>query len=132
MLVNGRRLNPSVNDGTVDLNNVPTRLIKKIEVVTGGASAVYGSDALAGVVDFILQDDFQGVDLGTQLSESEKGDGRERQIDLLVGGNFADDRGNLAAYASWYDRGQVLQADRDYTRINFATEPSLRGSARRG
>ena len=129
VLVNGRRLNPSVNTGAVDLNNVPSRLIKRIEVVTGGASAVYGSDALAGVVNFILKDDFQGVDLGTQVSQSAQNDGREKQVDLLVGGNFADDRGNMTAYASWYDRAQVLQAARDYTRINFATSPSARGSA---
>jgi outer membrane receptor protein involved in Fe transport len=129
VLVNGRRLNPSVNDGTVDLNNVPSRLIKRVEVVTGGASAVYGSDALAGVVNFVLDDSFQGIDLGSQLSQSAQGDGRERQLDLLVGGNFADDRGNMVAYASWYDREQVLQAARDYTRINFATDPTLRGSS---
>lgn len=108
VLLNGRRLNPSVNNGTVDLNNVPTRLIKRVEVVTGGASAVYGSDALGGVVNFLLQDDFQGIDLGTQLSQSAQNDGHERQVDLLVGGSFADDRGNLTAYASWYDREQVL------------------------
>jgi iron complex outermembrane receptor protein len=129
VLLNGRRLNPSVNNGTVDLNNVPTRLIKRVEVVTGGASAVYGSDALAGVVNFILQDDFQGVDIGTQMSQSAQSDGRERQVDLLVGGNFADERGNMTAYASWYDREQVLQSARDYTRINFATAPTIRGSA---
>src|SRR5262245_51244856 len=129
VLVNGRRLNPSVNNGVVDLNNVPTRLIKRVEVVTGGASAVYGSDALAGVVNFILQDDFQGIDLGSQLSQSAQNDGRERQLDLLVGGNFADGRGNMTAYASWYDREQVLQAARDYTRINFATNPGARGSS---
>ena len=128
VLVDGRRLNPSVNDGRVDLNNVPTRLIKRVEVVTGGASAVYGSDALAGVVNFILQDDFEGVDLGTQASQSARNDGRERQVDLLLGGNFADDRGNMTAYASWYDREQVLQDARDYTRINFALDPANRGS----
>jgi len=129
VLVNGRRLNPSVNDGTVDLNNVPSRLIKRVEVVTGGASAVYGSDALAGVVNFVLDDSFQGIDLGSQLSQSSQSDGRERQLDLLVGGNFADDRGNMVAYASWYDREQVLQAARDYTRNNFATNPGARGSS---
>jgi outer membrane receptor protein involved in Fe transport len=128
VLVDGRRLNPSGKEGKVDLNNVPTRLIKRIEVVTGGASAVYGSDALAGVVNFILQDDFQGVDLGTQASQSSRSDGRERQVDLLLGGNFADDRGNMTAYASWYDRAQVLQSERDYTRINFALDPGNRGS----
>jgi outer membrane receptor protein involved in Fe transport len=120
VLINGRRLNPSVNNGTADLNNVPSRLVERIEVVTGGASAVYGSDALAGVVNFVLNDKFEGVDIGTQLSQSGESDGRERQVDLLVGGNFAEDRGNMTAYASWYDREQVLQADRDYTRIDFS------------
>jgi iron complex outermembrane receptor protein len=129
VLINGKRLNPSVNNGSVDLNNVPTRLIERVEVVTGGASAVYGSDALAGVVNFVLQDDFEGVDLGTQLSQSARNDGRERQIDFLVGGNFADDRGNVTAYASWYDREAVLQSDREYTRFNFNTDPALRGSS---
>lgn len=120
VLVNGRRLNPSVNDGTVDLNNVPTRLIDRVEVVTGGASAVYGSDALAGVVNFILKKDFSGVDLGTQFGQSAQGDGSERQVDLIVGGNFADDRGNMTAFASWYKRDSILQADRDETRVDFA------------
>jgi iron complex outermembrane recepter protein len=120
VLINGRRLNPSVNNGTVDLNNVPSRLIQRIEVVTGGASAVYGSDALAGVVNFVLNDKFEGVDIGTQFSQSGERDGDERQVDLLVGGNFAEDRGNMTAYASWYDREQVLQDARDYTRIDFA------------
>jgi iron complex outermembrane recepter protein len=120
VLVNGRRLNPSVNDGTVDLNNVPTRLIDRVEVVTGGASAVYGSDALAGVVNFILKSDFSGVDLGTQFGQSAQGDGSERQVDLIVGGNFADDRGNMTAFASWYKRDSILQADRDETRVDFA------------
>jgi iron complex outermembrane receptor protein len=120
VLVNGRRLNPSVNDGTVDLNNVPTRLIDRVEVVTGGASAVYGSDALAGVVNFILKSDFSGVDIGTQFGQSAQGDGSERQVDLIVGGNFADDRGNLTAFASWYKRDSILQDDRDETRVDFA------------
>lgn len=118
VLINGRRLNPSVNDGTVDLNNVPTRLIERVEVVTGGASAVYGSDALAGVVNFILKNDFEGLDIGYQNGFSDKGDGNEYQLDMVLGGNFADGRGNTTVYASYYDRESILQADRSYTRVD--------------
>ena len=120
VLINGKRLNPSMNDGTVDLNNVPTRLIERVEVVTGGASAVYGSDALAGVVNFIIKDDFNGMDIGTQFGQSAESDGSDRQIDLLIGANSADGTGNLTAFASWYKRDSILQADREYTRVDFA------------
>lgn len=119
VLVNGRRLNPSVNDGTVDLNNVPTRLIERVEVVTGGASAVYGSDALAGVVNFILKEDFEGLDIGYQNGFSDEGDGNEYQVDMVLGGNFAEGRGNTTVYASYYDRESISQADRSYTRVDF-------------
>ncbi|MCL4781211.1 MAG: TonB-dependent receptor [Gammaproteobacteria bacterium] len=118
VLINGRRLNPSVNDGTVDLNNVPTRLIERIEVVTGGASAVYGSDALAGVVNFILKEDFEGLDIGYQNGFSDEGDGNEYQLDMVLGGNFAEGRGNTTVYASYYDRESISQADRSYTRVD--------------
>jgi iron complex outermembrane recepter protein len=119
VLINGKRLNPSVSDGTVDLNNVPARLIERVEVTTGGASAVYGSDALGGVVNFIIKDDFNGMDIGAQFGQSAKSDGSDRQIDLLVGGNFADGTGNLTAFGSWYKRDAILQEERDYTRVDF-------------
>lgn len=119
VLINGRRLNPSVNDGTVDLNNIPTPLIERVEVVTGGASAVYGSDALAGVVNFILKDDFEGLDIGYQNGFSAEGDGNEYQVDMVLGGNFAAGRGNTTLYASYYDRESILQADRSYTRVDY-------------
>lgn len=119
VLMNGRRLNPSVNDGTVDLNNVPTRLVERVEVVTGGASAVYGSDAMAGVVNFVLKDNFEGLELGAQAGQSTHGDGADYQADMLLGGNFAEGRGNLTAFASWYKRDPVLQSQREYTRINI-------------
>lgn len=129
VLINGRRLTPSTQLGVTDLNNVPTRLIERIEVVTGGASAVYGSDALAGVVNFILKEDFEGFDTAYQFGQSAKGDGTEHQVDVLMGGNFADGRGNLTAFASWYERDAILQADREYTRIN-AAGGSATGNAR--
>lgn len=119
VLINGKRVNPSTNEGVVDLNNIPTRLVERVEVVTGGASAVYGSDALAGVVNFILKDDFEGIELGYQTGISSESDGYENQVDLLLGGNFADGRGNATLFASWYDREKITQADRSYTAIDF-------------
>jgi len=66
-LVNGRRFVPATNTGRIDLNAIPSQLIERIDVVTGGASAVYGSDAVAGVVNFVLKDNFEGIELGARL-----------------------------------------------------------------
>ena len=75
VLVNGRRYVPSSGTGVVDLNSIPTSLIDRVEIVTGGASAVYGSDALAGVVNFVLKDSNEGMGLTFQPGVSEEGDG---------------------------------------------------------
>ncbi|MDP2325284.1 MAG: TonB-dependent receptor [Gammaproteobacteria bacterium] len=119
VLINGRRVNPSTNEGVVDLNNIPTRLIERVEVVTGGASAVYGSDALAGVVNFVLKDDYEGFEVGYQTGISSESDGYENQVDMLLGGNFANGRGNATVFASWYDREEITQAERSYTAVDF-------------
>jgi iron complex outermembrane recepter protein len=129
VLVNGRRLTPSTSSGIVDLNNVPARLIERVEVVTGGASAVYGSDALSGVVNFILKDNFEGFDVGYQFGQSAESDGKDKQLDVLMGGNFADGRGNITAFASWYERDSVLQAAREFTRVD-RSGGSATGNAR--
>jgi iron complex outermembrane recepter protein len=108
VLVNGRRLNPSTRSNTVDLNNIPTRLIEKVEVVTGGASAVYGSDALSGVVNFVLKDDFEGIELTSQYGLSGYSDGEQSDTSILFGANVADGRGNVTGYVSYYDRDRIL------------------------
>ena len=130
VLINGRRLTPSTNAGVTDLNNIPARLIDRVEVVTGGASAVYGSDALSGVVNFILKQDFDGFDMGYQFGQSGRSDGQEKQIDVLMGGNLEDGRGNITAFASWYDRESVLQSERDFTRVDRGGNGSATGNAR--
>ena len=130
VLINGRRLTPTTQYGVTDLNNVPVRLIDRIEVVTGGASAVYGSDALAGVVNFILKQDYEGFDVGYQFGQSAQSDGQEKQVDALLGGNFADDRGNITAFASWYKRDSVLQSAREFSRIDRGGNGSATGNAR--
>jgi outer membrane receptor protein involved in Fe transport len=118
VLINGRRLTPSTQSGRTDLNNVPTSLVQRVEVVTGGASAVYGSDALAGVVNFILKDNFEGIETGYQYGVSDKGDGDEQQVDITLGGNFADDKGNFTGYATYLQRDSILQSERRYTRVS--------------
>ncbi|HVQ13452.1 MAG TPA: TonB-dependent receptor, partial [Vicinamibacterales bacterium] len=130
VLINGRRLTPSTQTGVVDLNNIPVRLIDRVEVVTGGASAVYGSDALSGVVNFLLKEDYEGFDLGLQLGQSAESDGDQKQIDVLLGGNFAEDRGNITAFASVFDRDSVLQSEREFTRVDRGQNGSPTGNAR--
>ncbi|HJS11299.1 TonB-dependent receptor domain-containing protein [Sphingopyxis sp.] len=79
-----------------DVNTIPTDLIERVDIVTGGNSAIYGSDAIAGVVNFILKDDYQGVQLRAQGGGSKYGDAGSYYVSALAGTNFADDRGNVA------------------------------------
>lgn len=109
VLVNGRRTTPATKGfSSTDLNTIPTGLIDRVEVVTGGASAVYGSDALAGVVNFILKKNYEGLELGTQYGISGFGDGEQFNLSLLAGANTADGRGNVTTYLSYYDRDSVM------------------------
>ncbi|MBX3431280.1 MAG: TonB-dependent receptor plug domain-containing protein [Hyphomonadaceae bacterium] len=121
VLVNGERVPVSSTGGAVDLNTIPASLISRVEVVTGGASAVYGSDALAGVVNFVLKDDYEGGEItATYGAELETGNVAEFEINGLVGGNFANGRGNMTAYASYYNRQGVFQSEYDYSRVSQA------------
>ncbi|MEN3746334.1 TonB-dependent receptor [Sphingomonas sp. HF-S3] len=119
VLQNGRRIVGASQDGVVDLNMIPPSLVKRVEVVTGGASAVYGSDAMAGVVNFVMKDDFEGLELGASYGLSDRGDAQRYNIDLTVGGNFADGRGNIVFHGSYYDRKQVTGAARDHASLFY-------------
>jgi iron complex outermembrane receptor protein len=91
VLVNGRRFVSGAPPGGgygVDLNSIPTGMIERIEVLTGGASAIYGSDAVAGVVNIITKTDFEGVDLDVQVGASTEGDKNKEDVSLTVGGEF--------------------------------------------
>jgi len=79
-LVDGRRLTPVNGNGETDLNVIPPALIESVEIVTGGASAVYGSDAIAGVVNFRLRREFDGVELGGRWGQTDRGDGEEYDV----------------------------------------------------
>ncbi len=126
VLVNGRRYVKGGQSGFVDLNTIPSALIKRTEVVTGGASAVYGSDAVAGVVNFILKDDFEGLEISGQYDVTDKDDGDTWNIDGLWGGNFAEGKGNAVVFASYLKRKPVMQGDRPHSTFAlFDGDPAL-------
>ena len=118
VLVNGQRFIPTTGGGTVDINNIPTALVKDVEVVTGGASAVYGSDAVAGVVNFVLKDDFEGFEGSTGYEITERGDAEIFSASATFGGNFADDRGNVVFNAAYTDRNALFQGDRSFSEFD--------------
>jgi len=112
VLMNGRRMVPYDINGIVDTANIPTALIERVDVVTGGASAVYGSDALAGAINFVLKENFEGAALDYTHSQTGEGDGNKDSISLTLGANLDDDRGNIALSLSWMNREQILLGQR--------------------
>lgn len=116
VLVDGRRYISYDTDQVVDLNTIPTALIERVDVVTGGRSAVYGSDAMAGVVNFVMKNNFEGVALDTGYEISDQGDGARSHISGTVGGNFADDKGNAVLFADWTRRDSVYADARSFTK----------------
>jgi outer membrane receptor protein involved in Fe transport len=118
VLVNGRRwMFYDVNQVT-DLNTIPQFLIDSVDIVTGGASAVYGSDAVAGVVNFRLQSDLEGLDAGATYGITEEGDGRRYGAHIAVGTQTADGRGHVVAYGEYYNRSPIFAGDRAYSRFS--------------
>ena len=142
VLVDGKRLgvgdpNSGNPNPAADINQIPAAMIQRVDIVTGGASAVYGSDAVAGVANFIMRRDVEGVELDAQygfnyhdnsndymqklLRPSGIGypgyakDGDELSLSLIVGGGFAEDRGHATAYFSYLDSDPVTLAERDFS-----------------
>lgn len=114
VLVDGRRMTPVNGQMQVDLNAIPSAAIDHVETITGGASAVYGADAVAGVVNFVLKKNFKGIDIDAQYGEAEVGDDQEFKVDMLAGTTFDDDRGNVMVGVEHYDRGLTPQSNRDF------------------
>ena len=166
VLVNGRRLPPgSPQSGSqysyaADLNQIPVPLIQRVELLTGGASAVYGSDAISGVVNFIMNDRFEGLQIDLNYSGynhqqhndtvsnivKERAqtnpdqfkvpsdvdfDGRVKSFSLLMGGNFADNRGNATVFLNYKKEDPVRQANRDFSAcsLNSGDEFTCGGSS---
>jgi outer membrane receptor protein involved in Fe transport len=138
VLVNGTRLMPGdPEDPVADLNEIPAALVDHVEVLTGGASAVYGSDALAGVVNFVMRKDFEGIELDTQYGIAEQNnsngfyrglnqaagfpvpgenqwDGSNETGTLVVGTNTANGKGNVTAYLAFNNTQAVLSGQTDF------------------
>src|SRR6202140_4135444 len=142
VLIDGRRLgvgspNTAIAQPAPDLHQIPAGLVDRVEVVTGGASAAYGSDAIAGVVNFIMKRDFEGFQIDAQYGENwhhngetiaqglvqKSGytpstgtarDGRNRTFDILMGTKFADGKGNVTAYLSYRHSDPIASSQRDY------------------
>lgn len=117
VLVEGRRLVPANGYGSPDTNVIPPALVQRTEILTGGASAVYGTDALAGVVNIHLLDHFEGVAFGGNWNQTDNGDGERYRATLTAGTNFADGRGAIMGSIGYYNRSLVTQADRKFSRV---------------
>lgn len=117
VLLNGRRhVSSSEGSNEVDTNTIPTDLIERIDVVTGGNSAIYGSDAIGGVVNFVLKRNFEGLQLRAQDGVSSRGDGNAWFVSGTAGKNFADDRGNVALSVEYAKQEDIYYSDRRQTR----------------
>ncbi|MEH8022069.1 TonB-dependent receptor [Rheinheimera metallidurans] len=117
VLLNGRRMvnSGSGADSAVDLNAIPVAMIARVEILKDGASAVYGSDAIAGVVNIITKKDFDGIQLDLNGSSTDKGDGETGEVSALYG--FSTKRGNYTLGAAFSQREGVIQSDRDWTEV---------------
>jgi outer membrane receptor protein involved in Fe transport len=114
VLLDGYRAVPVNATMAVDVNSIPAAAIERVEVITGGASSVYGADAVAGVVNFILKDDFEGLDLDIQTGAMQNGEGAESRISALFGVSSADDRGNIMLGLELAKRSAIHADDTDF------------------
>lgn len=122
VLVNGRRMVSGTPPGGgygVDLNAIPTGMIERIEVLTGGASAVYGSDALAGVVNIITKTDFTGLDIDVQFGAATEGDKEKSDVTITGGGEFGDG-GYALLSVGWSDDEELRSRDRSFSAVDQA------------
>jgi outer membrane receptor protein involved in Fe transport len=150
VLVDGKRLgigdpNTGNPNPAPDINQIPSALVDRVEVLTGGASATYGSDAVAGVVNFIMKKNFSGVQLDAEWGENQhdqhnsfmqglersfgvkvpgsKWDGYSGNYSLLVGMNSADGKGNVTGYATYFSQDPIYQGARDYSACQLKADP---------
>ena len=128
ILLDGQRLVPASLASQTDLNIIPVALIERVEVVTGGASSVYGADAITGVANFITRRDFEGVEAAVTYGLTERGDGERFRGDVTIGANFADGRGNAVLNVGYQQVDDVLQASRIISQDTLFVEGSAIGS----
>jgi len=119
VLLDGRRIVPANGNGVVDVNVIPASLVESVEVVSGGASAVYGSDAIAGVVNFKLKDKFNGVQFDGGWGQTDRGDGSEYSAGITAGLSFAEGRGEAYGYVGYSEREAVKQSERRFSEVTL-------------
>jgi iron complex outermembrane receptor protein len=166
VLVNGRRLgtgDPSTTNSNPapDLDQIPAQLVERVDVVTGGASATYGSDAIAGVINFIMKKDFQGIELDGQYGFNQHDqhdgyledanshanssgwtpvtpptgsvrDGNRHDLSVIMGSNFADGNGNITGYLVYHDQAPVSGSARDFSNCELISNGYLAGTPSNG
>ena len=122
VLVNGRRFVAGVpGDSAVDFNSIPTDFIERVEILTGGASSTYGSDAVAGVVNVILKRNYSGVSLDASVGESGKGDDKKQKFSITFGSNSEGGKGNVMGHVAYSKQGAVFSRDRDISAVDQAS-----------
>ena len=118
VMLNGRRMSPAGIGSSVDINSLPSVLMERVEVITGGATTVYGADAIAGVVNFITRKDFDGFSMESSYYATEHGDSNILDINLAWGHEFTN--GNITLFGGWLDREPLWSARRRPRRISRA------------
>jgi len=126
VLVDGKRLVAADQLGEVDLSIIPPGLVDHIEVYTGGASAIYGSDAIAGVVNVILKKDFQGLQFDSSYKQTDSNDGQTFDVNGIMGFDSSDGKGNVTIYADYQNRRSIFQGNRVYS-AHALNSPSFTG-----
>lgn len=129
VLMDGSRLPGSNVNGVVDLNTIPSALIDRIEILTGGASSTYGSDAIAGVINVRMKRNFSGLQLSLQDNVTEESDSRAFLAEAVFGGDFAEDRGNAVISLTYDKRDAVLAGDRDFSQVLLGPTLAPSGSS---
>lgn len=127
VLLDGRRAMPMNAGMAVNIDTIPAAAIARVETITGGASSVYGADAIAGVVNFILKRDFEGVDVNAQWGNTLEGDGDESTFSVLMGSNFGDGQGNIMLGIEHSTRAEVMKKDRSFFTDGWADPMSDSG-----
>src|SRR5690606_15799716 len=113
VLVDGKRTVPINALMVTDINAIPSALIQRVETITGGASAVYGADAVGGVTNFILRDDIEGFEIDAQYGTTDAGDGAESRVSAVFGADLEDGQGNVTIGVERYDRETAYYRNHD-------------------
>ena len=119
VLINGRRVVSSLaGSATVDLNVIPTQFVERVDILTGGASSLYGSDAIAGVVNFVYKSNFEGIEANAQYGLTEEGDDARYQMNVTAGTNFSNGDGNIMVHFGYSNEEGLLSNQRKNTRVD--------------